>query len=233
MKKKLKITFKKQWQEWRGTILFILFVLIPVKSSLADWNWVPTGSMNPTIVEGDMVYVNKLAYDLRFPLTLKSMKHISDPERGDISVLFSPEDDIRLVKRVIGIPGDEIYMVNNILFINGEKLKYSELSSEHTQDLMAELRQHSLFATEHLGEREHAVMSVPRLANEKRSFSKIVIPEGHYFVMGDNRDMSKDSRYFGLIKRKLFVGEATDIIVSFNILDKYQPRLGRFFKSLD
>jgi len=233
MKEKLKVMLKKQWGEWRGVILFAAFVLTPVKSSLADWNWVPTGSMNPTIVEGDMVYVNKLAYDVRFPLTLKSMKHISDPERGDISVLFSPEDDVRLVKRVIGIPGDEIEMKNNILFINGEKLKYSELSSEHTKDLLVELRESSLFAQEHLGERKHAVMSIPGIQSNKRSFGKVVVPEGHYFVMGDNRDLSKDSRFFGFAERKLFIGEATGVIVSFNKLDKYQPRFGRFFKSLE
>lgn len=92
----------------------------------------PTGSMNPTIVEGDLVYVNKLAYDLRFPLTLHSLNHISDPQRGDISVLFSPEDNTRLVKRVIGVPGDEIEMRSNILFINGKRLDYSEFPKQHT-----------------------------------------------------------------------------------------------------
>ena len=233
MKEKITVFIKNQWREWRGTILFFLFVVVPVKSSLADWNWVPTGSMNPTIVEGDLVYVNKLAYDLRFPLTLHSLNHISDPERGDISVLFSPEDDIRLVKRVIGVPGDEIEMRSNILFINGKRLDYSEISKEHTKDLEEELRRHSLFAEENLDGHKHAVMSVPAVPTDKRSFTRLVVPEGHYFVMGDNRDVSKDSRFFGFVERKLFIGEATNVIVSFNKLDKYQPRFGRFFTSLD
>ena len=80
MKTNIKCSLKKQWREWRGTIFFIVFVLVPVKSSLADWNWVPTGSMNPTIVEGDLIYVNKLAYGLRVPLYL----HVLDPTIASI-----------------------------------------------------------------------------------------------------------------------------------------------------
>lgn len=224
---------KKQWGEWRNTLLFVVFVLVPVKSSLADWNWVPTGSMNPTIVEGDMVYVNKLAYDLRVPLTLHSLRHRSDPERGDISVLFSPEDDKRLVKRVIGLPGDELELINNVLFINGAATDYSPLADFHSADLEPELRERSNFAEENLDGRKHAVMSIPSLHSPLGNFSKLTVPEGHYFVMGDNRDASKDSRVFGFAERKLFVGEATRVIVSFNMLDKFQPRLRRFFKRLD
>ncbi len=233
MKEKLKSFLKNQWIEWRGIVFFVAFILVPTKSSLADWNWVPTGSMNPTIIEGDLVYVNKLAYDLRIPLTLHSLKHRSDPERGDISVLFSPEDDIRLVKRVIGLPGDEIEMINNVLYINDQRLNYSELSESHTRDLMTELRHQSLFAEEDLENRKHAVMSIPKVMTNKRTFKKVVVPQNHYFVMGDNRDVSKDSRYFGFVERKRFIGKATNVIVSFNMLDKYQPRLGRFFTSLN
>jgi len=233
MKEEVIFFIKKQWKEWRGVILFVFLVVVPVKSSLADWNWVPTSSMNPTIVEGDLVYVNKLAYDIRVPLTLHSLKQISDPKRGDISVLFSPEDNIRLVKRVIGLPGDEIEMKNNLLFINGDRLNYSKLSEEHTRDLEAELRRHAVFAEEDLDGRKHAVMSIPSVPTDKRSVESVVVPEGHYFVMGDNRDVSKDSRYFGFVERRLFVGEARNVIVSFNMLDKYQPRFSRFFTSLN
>ena len=93
------------WKQWRGLIFFVIFVVIPVKSSLADWNWVPTGSMNPTILEGDLIYVDKLAYDLRFPLTFYRLAEWSTPETGDIVVCFSPEDQTRLVKRIIAVPG--------------------------------------------------------------------------------------------------------------------------------
>ena len=223
---------KRKWQEWRYTLLFVVFVLVPVKSSLADWNWVPTGSMNPTILEGDLVYVNKLAYDLRFPLTLHSLKHQADPERGDITVLFSPEDRTRMVKRVIGLPGDKIEMRNNIVTINGKQIDYLALSSDQTKDLEAELHGISIFAEEQLDGRPHSVMSIPSIQTPLRNFRKITVPEDQYFVMGDNRDVSKDSRIFGFAERKLFVGEATGVIASFNILDKFQPRLRRFFTKL-
>jgi signal peptidase I len=93
------------WKEWWKTAAIIVFVIIPLKSSIADWNWVPSGSMNPTILEGDLIYVDKLAYDLRFPLTFNRLAEWSKPQRGDIVVCFSPDDGTRLVKRVIGLPG--------------------------------------------------------------------------------------------------------------------------------
>jgi signal peptidase I len=232
-KKKSALSLRKRWSDWCKSMLLVACILIPVKSSLADWNRVPTGSMNPTIMEGDLVYINKLAYDLRFPLTLHSLKRWSDPERGDISVLFSPDDRTRLVKRVIGLPGDEIEMRNNILFLNDRRLEYTALSPVQTMDLESELRRVSVFAEENLDGRRHAIMSIPQVQTPHRSFQKVTIPEGHYFVMGDNRDNSRDSRIFGFAERKLFVGEATSVIVSFNMLDRYQPRLCRFFRRLE
>lgn len=223
---------KRQWAEWRSTLFVIVFVFIPIKSSFADWNWVPTSSMNPTILEGDMVYVNKLAYDLRVPLTLKRVNRWADPEKGDIVVLFSPDDGIRLVKRVIGVPGDSLEMRNNILFVNGKRLIYESLPEAAFAELEAELSSRSIFAKETLGDREHAVMAIPAISTPRRSFESMVVPEGKYFVMGDNRDVSQDSRYFGFADREQIIGEATNVIVSFNILDKYQPRFSRFFGEL-
>ncbi|MDQ8198283.1 signal peptidase I [Pelagicoccus enzymogenes] len=223
---------RRQWSEWRSTILVILLGIVPLKSSFADWNWVPTSSMNPTILEGDLVYVNKLAYDLRVPLTLKRLSRWGDPEAGDIVVLFSPEDGTRLVKRVVGVPGDTLEMRNNILFVNGQRLRYEVLPENVFDGLEADLRARAVFAKESLGDREHAVMAIPAVVTERRRFARLQVPEGKYFVMGDNRDLSQDSRYFGFADREQIVGEATAVIVSFNILDRYQPRLGRFFTEL-
>jgi signal peptidase I len=220
------------WKEWRRTIFFIVFVLIPVKSSLADWNWVPSGSMKPTILEGDLVYVDKTAYDLRFPLTLHRLAKWSDPQRGDIVICFSPDDGTRLVKRVIAGPGDRIEMKNNSLFLNGRRLSYTKIDSKYTEYLSGELKNRSILAMEDLGGATHAVMSTPAI-RAMRNFGPITIPQGHYFVMGDNRDSSKDSRSFGLVERKVIIGKAEGVIVSFDITDKFQPRLKRFFGSLE
>jgi len=221
----------KTWKEWRGIIFFVVFVVIPVKSSLADWNWVPTGSMNPTILQGDLIYVDKLAYDLRFPLTFYRLAEWSDPERGDIVVCFSPEDETQLVKRIIAVPGDTIESKGNILFLNGQPAIYTKIDAGYLEYLSSEVKDHCILATENLDGFTHAVMSTPSI-RAIRNFAPITVPADSYFVMGDNRDSSKDSRFFGFVQRNAIVGKAKGVILSFDITDKYQPRLKRFFASL-
>jgi signal peptidase I len=233
MKKQKVVKFiSKLWKEWRITIFFVIFVIIPVKSSLADWNWVPTGSMNPTILEGDLIYVNKLAYGLRFPLTFYRLAKWSDPKRGDIVVCFSPEDESRLVKRIVAIPGDRVEMKNNVIFLNGRPLTYTKIDSKYAEQLTSRLKNRSILATENLDGTRHPVMSVPSIS-AIRNFGPITVPQDKYFVMGDNRDNSRDSRYFGFVNRKAIIGEAKGVILSFDITDKFQPRLRRFFSSVD
>jgi len=230
-KEKVRKYILQTWKQWRVTIFFIVFVIIPVKSSLADWNWVPTGSMNPTILEGDLIYVNKVAYDLRFPLTLHRVARWSDPKRGDIVVCFSPHDNTRLVKRVVAVAGDTIEMRNNVLLLNGRPLEYTQVDNELLAGLSERLKNSSVFAVEDLDGVNHTVMSKPSIA-ANRNFGPITIDDDHYFVLGDNRDLSRDSRFFGLVHRKLIVGKANAVILSFDKTDKYHARFDRFFKSL-
>jgi signal peptidase I len=230
-KAKLKRLAKSFWKEWKLTIFIIVFVVIPVKSSLGDFNWVPTGSMNPTILEGDLLFVNKVAYDLRFPLTLYRLVKWSDPERGDIVICFSPDDGTRLVKRIVALPGDTIAMRNNMLFLNGRAIKYSEIDQEYAKTLSDELEESCVFAMEDLGGVTHPVMSDISV-HAIRNFGPVIVPKGHYFVLGDNRDKSKDSRMFGFVERKSIVGKAIGLICSFNITDKFQPRFKRFLAPL-
>jgi signal peptidase I len=230
-KEKMRNFICRLWKEWRMTVLFIVFVVIPVKSSLADWNWVPTGSMNPTILEGDLIYVNKIAYDLRFPLTMYRLAKWTNPKRGDIVVCFSPEDGTRLVKRVIGQPGDTIEMKNNTLFLNREPVGYTKIDTKYTEHLPGKLKRRCILAMEDLDGSAHAVMSMPSV-EAVRNFGPVTVPQDNYFVMGDNRDNSKDSRFFGFVERGLIVGKANGVIGSFDITDKYQPRFKRFFASL-
>src|SRR5437773_7994026 len=116
--KTLRVRVRRWWRKEIRPLLILTLVLCSIRSSLADWNDVPTGSMKPTIVEGDRVYVNKLAYDLKIPFTTVHLAKWSNPERGDIVVFFSPHDGQRLVKRVIGLPGDTLELRHNILALN-------------------------------------------------------------------------------------------------------------------
>ena len=110
------------WRQEIRPLLITVLVLCAVRSSLADWNDVPSGSMRPTIIEGDRVWVNKLAYDLKVPFTTWHIAEWSNPERGDIVVFYSPYDGARLIKRVIGLPGDTVEVRNAQVFVNGTAL---------------------------------------------------------------------------------------------------------------
>src|SRR6476646_9480569 len=123
------MTKKKVFEEIKVFVLMLL-VVSSLRSSLADWNDVPTGSMKPTIQEGDRVFVNKLAYDLKVPFTTWHIAQWDNPRRGDIVVFYSPYDGKRLVKRVIGLPGDTVELKNDALILNGKPVQYAPLGEE-------------------------------------------------------------------------------------------------------
>ena len=206
--------------------LAMLLVVSSLRSALADWNDVPTGSMKPTIEEGDRVVVNKLAYDLKVPFTTLEVFKWADPQRGDIVVLFSPVDGTRLVKRVVGVPGDSIEMRDNQLFVNGRAAQWREIATQEDSEQGS-----SVVVEENLAGRTHRVMFTPQMP-AVRSFSPVVVPRGRYFVMGDNRDNSNDSRFIGLIARRRIVGKATAVAFSFDRAHYFAPRFERFFKSI-
>src|SRR3989442_2083421 len=118
------------WVKEIRPLLVLALVLFAIRSSLADWNDVPTGSMKPTILEGDRVYVNKLAYDLKVPFTTWHIAQWSNPQRGDIVVFYSPYDGKRLVKRVVGLPRDTIELRNDALILNGQPVEYKPIADE-------------------------------------------------------------------------------------------------------
>jgi signal peptidase I len=206
----------------------MLLVVTSLRSALADWNDVPTGSMKPTIQEGDRVVVNKLAYDLKVPFTTFEIVKWGDPHRGDIVVLFSPQDGVRLVKRVIAVPGDVVQLVDNELFINGKKQPWSPDFTP--MDIPTQGR--TYVTNEMLDGHEHKVMISPQMSSPMRTFGPMTVPAGKYFVMGDNRDNSNDSRYIGLIPRRQIVGRALAVAFSLDRNHWYQPRFERFFTGL-
>jgi signal peptidase I len=176
--------------------------------------------------------VNKLAYDLKVPYTTWRLAEWSEPERGDVVVFYSPADGIRLVKRVVAVSGDTIELRNEQLIINGQEAQYEPLDESIAEQLPAEQRPHFSMKVEKLGGESHPIMTKPELYRAMRSFGPVTVPEGQYFMMGDNRDNSNDSRYFGSVPRKLILGKASAVAVSVDVNNYFWPRWGRFFSKL-
>ena len=232
---KLKNTWNKRlktyWKGWGCQVLIIVIVVTSFRSAIAEMTKVDTGSMKPTIVEGDRFFVNKLAYDLKIPYTTLHITEWSPPQRGDIVIFNSPIENKRLVKRVIGIPGDSIEMHNNQLIINGEKVTYEPV--DHIRDslqlLNKDFAQYGVI--ENLRGKRHPVQFIPR-PGAITSFSLKSIPDGKYFMMGDNRNNSLDSRVFEFVDRNQIIGKATSVFYSVDINNDYKPRWERFFTKL-
>jgi signal peptidase I len=211
----------KAWREYRGFALFV-FLMIIFRSALADWNVVPTGSMKPTILEGDRILVNKLAYDFKIPLTQISIYKFADPKRGDIVIFDSKLADTRLVKRVIGLPGDTVEMRDNRLTINGIDALY--FAVEYSDD--------AIFAIESYLGMSHRIELARTGESRLSTFGPVKVPKDRYLVLGDNRDNSADSRVYGFIPRHEIVGNARTIVLSLNYDHYYIPRVDRFFRGL-
>jgi len=225
------------WREWIRPLALPCLVVLAAKSALADINPVPTGSMKPTVLEGDVVFVNKLAYDLKIPFTTRHLAEWANPARGEVVVCFSPKTGTRLLKRVIAQPGDTVELRSETLWLNGQPVTYEPIRREISGQLgIAKLpeaeRNGALFATEHLGEHAHAVMVLPRRP-ALRTFGPVTVPAGSYFVMGDNRDNSEDSRFFGFVPRDQIVGQAKGIFISADLDHWLKPRFERFFTAVD
>jgi signal peptidase I len=226
----LKLYAMHLWRGWIRPLAVVVLVVGSFRSAVADWNDVPTGSMKPTILEGDRIVVNKLAYDLKLPFTALRLLRWGEPQRGDIVVLYSPADGIRLVKRVVGLPGDRVAMRSDRLVVNGQEVTYEPLKAASIPGYEP-ARTPRVLAVENLPSHHHAVMITPGTA-ALRSFGPIVVPDGDYFVMGDNRDESADSRVFGFVPRDAIVGRATAVAASVNPSRHYLPRWQRFFHAL-
>ncbi|NMP31278.1 signal peptidase I [Thalassotalea sp. M1531] len=213
--------FTKLAKDNRGFILFLVLMSV-FRSAVADWNDVPTGSMNPTIVEGDRIFINKMAYDVRLPFTHISLMQTGEPSLGDVVIFDSKASDKRLVKRVIGVPGDVIAMKDNTLLINGQPAEYDII--DHAEQSIDYL------------ETTQGVSYRVRKSNANQpydSFSEVEVPQGHYLVLGDNRDNSADSRFIGFVPRNEIVGQSQSVAFSLDYDNYFLPRVSRFFSSLD
>ena len=180
----------------------VLFFVLILRSFLFEPFQIPSGSMLPTLKIGDFILVNKFDYGLRLPVLGQTIVEFGEPRRGDVMVFKYPEDTrINFIKRVVGIPGATVEYRNKVVYVNGKAQTLTVLAPDGSV-LMPALTEE---ASEQLGDREHRIW---RRMTQGRNFGPIQIPEGQYFVMGDNRDNSNDSRVWGFVDDSLIVGRA-------------------------
>ncbi|AMV42841.1 S26 family signal peptidase [Paraburkholderia caribensis] len=217
------------WREYKSLVAFIVLMVL-FRSAIADWNVVPSGSMLPTIREGDRILVDKMAYDLRVPLTHIAIAHLHEPQRGDIVTIDSSAAHELIVKRLIGLPGDIVAMRDNVLYVNGVRASYQPVA-------LAPLPGDAASPGDYLTERFAGVAHVVRLSevapSPRRSFDPVTVPAGEYLMLGDNRDDSADSRYFGFFPREELMGRTRRVAFSLDPDHFYEPRFDRFGARLD
>ncbi|MEO3693481.1 signal peptidase I [Roseateles paludis] len=219
----------------RGFLAFLLAFGL-MRTAIADWNPIPSGSMRPTLKEGDMVLVNRVAYDLKVPLTDVSLLQTGAPARGDVVTFSSPRDGTRLIKRIVGLPGDRIALRDGVLWINGQAAQYAPLQ-RHGELLAPGVVVDAIGTQEQStpGAAPHAVQWLPQ-AGASRDWPETLVPEGHYFMLGDNRDNSADSRFIGPVPRRLLIGRAHRVLASLDMLgedgSRWLPRFERFWQPL-
>lgn len=179
----------------------VLLVVLVLRSFLIEPFQIPSGSMRPTLEVGDFILVNKFTYGLRLPVTHTEIVDLGEPERGDVMVFRFPEDpSVNFIKRVVGLPGDHVRYEDKQLYVNGEPVP-KELIDADPESAPGEH-----YFEERMNERVHSIYNNPR--DPGPQVRELVVPEGHYFMMGDNRDHSNDSRYWGFVPEENIVGEA-------------------------
>ena len=218
------------WIRTNRSFLLLLLGFGLFRTAIADWNPIPSGSMRPTVLEGDVVLVSRVAYDLKLPLTDVVLARLGDPRRGDVVTFSSPQDGTRLIKRLVAVPGDVVEMRDEHLVINGEVARY-EAPESLLETLQPGLERPATRVTETLHGHQRRVQWLAGVA-ARSSFGPLTVPPGQYLVLGDNRDNSADSRYIGLVPRERLIGQAKAVLVSADILGAWWPRWGRFGQSL-
>jgi len=199
--------------EYAKSFFPILIIVFFLRSFLAEPFRIPSGSMKPTLLTGDFVLVNKFAYGVRLPLFGTKLVAKGTPERGDVLVFRYPVNTkINFIKRVIALPGDTVKYQNKTLYINGQEMP--KVFQEQVNDWNDHnFEQRLKLFTEKLNGMEHSVYIDPNRPDQNVD---LVVPEGHYFVMGDNRDNSDDSRSWGFVADELIIGKGAYVWMSWN-----------------
>jgi signal peptidase I len=231
-----KVLAQPWWLDWTAGLFPVILAVFVLRSFLYEPFKIPSGSMIPTLLVGDLILVNKYTYGLRLPVLNTRLTEGTAPKRGDVMVFrYPPKPSLDYIKRVVGVPGDEVAYLNKKLTINGKPVPVGRLPDYFDRDAMRYFRQ----MEETLGDNKHRILNdeerpafvpgvedFPFKQNCRYSLEGVVcrVPEGHYFMMGDNRDNSLDSRYWGFVPDKNIVGKAILIWMNFGDL----KRIGSF-----
>jgi len=226
------------WLDWTAGLFPVILAVFLLRSFLFEPFKIPSGSMMPTLITGDLILVNKFAYGLRLPVINTKITEGTPPARGDVMVFrYPPKPSMDYIKRVVGVPGDEVAYLNKKLTINGQPVSKDPVPDYFDDETMSYLKQFS----ENLGGKQHKllnddsrraglseaeIMPFPNQENCRYSVEGVVckVPPGHYFMMGDNRDNSLDSRYWGFVPDQNIVGRAFFVWMNFGNL----KRIGGF-----
>jgi signal peptidase I len=233
---KTRLLMQPWWLDWTAGLFPVIIAVFVLRSFLFEPFKIPSGSMIPTLLVGDLILVNKFHYGLRLPVINTKLTAGTAPQRGDVMVFrYPPKPSLDYIKRVVGVPGDEVAYLNKRLTINGKPLPTSALTEFFEEDSMRYFKQFE----EDMGTVKHRLLNddsrpafVPGADefeyknNCRYSVEGVVckVPEGHYFMMGDNRDNSLDSRYWGFVPDKNIVGKAFFVWMNFGNL----KRIGSF-----
>ncbi len=225
------------WLDWTAGLFPVILMVFVLRSFLFEPFKIPSGSMIPTLEIGDLILVNKFHYGVRLPVINKKIIPINTPQRGDVMVFRYPVDpSIDFIKRVVAVPGDEVSYLNQRLYLNGKQVPLKQLDDYYDENLRSYSRQFE----EGIGPSGHRLLVEPRLPSNYGSRTHAFpynencrytpdgvtckVPAGHYFMMGDNRDNSEDSRFWGFVPDENIVGRAFFVWMNFGNL----KRIGTF-----